>query len=163
MRSALIVSLAGLAMAWSDPAMAATATAGLGVQMAVTSICIITSSPALDFGQIVFNKNINGSTTLGVSCSPGTSYTIGLDAGIGAGASGTLRRLTLVGGTRTLNYYLATDSALSNLWGNTVGTNTVSGVGTGSQQNYTIYGRVPFLVVAPAGNYVDTVTITVSY
>ena len=42
-----------------------------------------------------------------------------------------------------LNYSLSSDPAHTINWGNTVGTDTVSGTGTGGLQIITVYGFVP--------------------
>jgi len=49
------------------------------------------------------------------------------------------------------------------VWGNTVGTNTVAGTGTGNSQSLTVYGNVPAQATPPAATYNDTITVTVTY
>jgi spore coat protein U-like protein len=67
------------------------------------------------------------------------------------------------GPTNTLNYQLYSDSARSAIWGNTTGTDTVTGVGTGLAQALTVYGSVPAAQPAPAGDYQDIITVTIYY
>jgi spore coat protein U-like protein len=92
---------------------------------------------------------------------PTQRYNIGLDAGTGSGATVATRKLT--SGSNTINYMLYCDSGRSIVWGNTVGTNTVSGTGSGDPQSYTVYGRVPAQTTPAAGTYNDTITVTVTY
>jgi spore coat protein U-like protein len=48
-------------------------------------------------------------------------------------------------------------------WGNT-SASWVSGTGTGAAQTLTVYGLIPLQTTpAPATDYADTVTITVTY
>jgi len=69
----------------------------------------------------------------------------------------------MASGTNVLNYQLYSDSARSTIWGNTVGTDTVTGSGTGLALDHTVYGSIPAAQVVPAGSYQDTITVTISY
>ena len=48
-------------------------------------------------------------------------------------------------------------------WGQTLNTDTVNGVGSGSVATLTIYGRIPAQVSQPPGVYTDTVQVTLTY
>jgi spore coat protein U-like protein len=109
----------------------------------------------------VLTANVDQTTTLQVQCTNTTPYNIGLDAGTGSGATVTTRKLT--SGAHTVNYSLYSDSGRTTVWGNTVGTNTVSATATGAAQSYTIYGRVPSQTTPAPGTYTDTITVTVTY
>jgi spore coat protein U-like protein len=162
MRRALITFIFGFATAWCNQAMAVTTTANLGVQMAVTASCAIGSVGALSFGTSgLLTTAVDATTTLGVQCTTGTTYNVGLNAGTGAGA--TVAARTMSNGASTLVYTLYSKSARTTVWGNTVNTDTVSGAGTGSVQTYTVYGRAPAQTTPAAGVYSDTVTVTVTY
>jgi spore coat protein U-like protein len=86
-----------------------------------------------------------------------------MNAGIGLGGTTTLRVMTSASGT--LLYGLFPDPSLAINWGNTLGTNTVSGTSslTTLVNIINIYGLIPAGQAAPAGNYADTVTMTVTY
>jgi spore coat protein U-like protein len=106
-------------------------------------------------------ENVN---TVTVTCSIGTGYTIGLV--LGASATTELRIMT--DGTNTLNYALYRDSSRTQLWGNTVGTDTEPGTATTSTvplgtNIHTVYGRISSGQNVPAGIYTDIVTVTVAY
>ncbi len=62
-----------------------------------------------------------------------------------------------------MKYALYSDSGRTTVWGNTVGTNTVSGTYAIAQLPLTVYGSIPAGQSIPAGNYTDTVTVTITY
>ena len=55
------------------------------------------------------------------------------------------------------------DNGRTQRWGNTVNTDTLGLTGSGSPQSTSMYGRVPVQAGVPAGNYADTVTLTITY
>ncbi|MFX5809037.1 spore coat protein U domain-containing protein, partial [Acinetobacter baumannii] len=55
------------------------------------------------------------------------------------------------------------DSARSNNWGSTIGTDTVTGTGSGLTQTLTVYGQIAAAQTPLAGAYSDTVTVTLTY
>jgi len=105
----------------------------------------------------------NGTTTLQVGCSSGTTYNVGLSAGTATGATVSNRSMTLNGGTTLLGYRLFRDSGRTSNWGNTVGTDTVTGTGTGVIQNLTVYGVIPAGQSVATGSYTDTIIATLTY
>lgn len=161
-------SLCALALATASmldlaPSYAATRTATFNVTAQVVSDCTIVSAPNLDFGTIgVLNIAYYANSTLVVACTPGTAYTVGLDAGSVSGSTVGTRYLNGPGGN--LNFVLTRDSGYAQIWGNTPGTDTAGGTGTGSNQNYTIYGRINAMQATRApGSYTTTVTATITY
>ncbi len=143
-------------------AYAATATSSIAVTASVLQTCIVSAS-ALAFGNYdpTSATPTDSTTTVLVTCSLSTTYNVGLSAGGGSGASVASRKMT--SGGNTLNYSLYTSAARTTVWGNTVGTDTVAGTGTGLPVSYTVYGRVPAQQSVPGGAYTDTVTVTVTY
>jgi spore coat protein U-like protein len=141
---------------------AATSTATFSVQVTIVATCTINSASALNFGsQGVFTVNVDQTSTIQVQCTNTTPYTIGLDAGLGTGATVAVRKMT--SGGVTVNYSLYSDSLRTTVWGTTIGTNTVAATGNGAAQSYTVYGRIPAQTTPAPGTYNDTVTVTVSY
>ena len=69
----------------------------------------------------------------------------------------------MVSGANNLNYQLYSDSARSTIWGETTGTDTVTGVGTGLAQDHTVFGAIPGTQNIPAGDYADTITVRIYY
>ena len=141
---------------------AATTTTTFQVQITITSSCVINSASTLNFGtQGVLTADVDGTSTLQVQCTAGTPYNIGLDAGTGSGATVSGRKMT--SGDSTISYALYSNAGRTSNWGNTVGTDTVSGTGNGSTQSSTVYGRVAAQSTPAPGTYSDTITMTVTY
>ena len=109
-------------------------------------------------------SSVDSTSIIDIQCSIATPYKIGLNAGLGAGATTSNRKMTGPG-NKTINYQLYRDSAHTLNWGNDtiVGTDTNNGIGTGSRQSYTVYGRVLPQTTPPSGSYTDAVTVTVVY
>jgi spore coat protein U-like protein len=148
---------------WAGASHAANSvTSTFAVQVTLSATCLINSASTLQFApQGVLSANVPGTSTIQVTCTNTTPYTIGLDAGTGSGATVAVRKMT--SGGATVNYSLYTDSAHSNVWGNTIGTDTVAGTGNGSAQSFTVYGQIPSQTTPAPGNYADTITVTVTY
>jgi spore coat protein U-like protein len=155
-------AIALLPVLFADPSHAATATASFKVQITLIASCVINSTATLNFGNSgVLAANVDGTTTLQVQCTNGTPYNIGLNAGTGSGATVAVRKMTH--GASTINYSLYSDNGRTTVWGNTVGTNTVTATGSGAAQTYTVYGRVPLQTTPAPASYSDTITVTVTY
>lgn len=143
-------------------ARATTTTASMAVQMTITASCTINSASTLNFGSSgVVAANVDQTSTVQVQCTNTTPYNVGLDAGTGSGATVAARKMT--NGAATITYSLYSDSGRTTVWGNTIGTNTVSATGSGAAQNFTVYGRVPAQSTPAPAVYTDTVTVTVTY
>ena len=162
MRRSVAYCVATAFAAASGAAHAATATTSFQVQLTIQAQCLINSASTLNFGtQGVLSANVDQTSAIQVQCTNTTPYNIGLDAGTGAGATVTTRKLT--GGGATINYSLYSDSARTSVWGNTIGTNTVASTGTGAAQSFTVYGRIPSQTTPAPATYTDTITVTVTY
>jgi spore coat protein U-like protein len=145
------------------PAMAAVATGNMTVRITIQAECKVQSASDLDFGtKGVLDVATDQTSTIGVQCTTGQTYNVGLSAGAGAGATTAIRQMTGPGAA-TINYSLYRDTARTLLWGVTIGTDTTAGTGNGNVQNLTVYGRVPAQTTPAAGIYTDTVAITVTY
>jgi spore coat protein U-like protein len=138
---------------------ASTANTTFAVTSSVVASCTI-SATSLAFGNYTLSQ-LDATSTLTLTCTSGTAAAIGLNAGTGSGATVTVRKMTSAG--NTLNYALYQDAGRTTIWGNTVGTDTVSTTGTGAAQTITVYGRIPASQTSPIGSYADTVTATVTF
>ena len=149
-------------MPWAELHAQQTAQTTFKVKGRVQAVCEVTASD-LDFGTYTAQSGtpLQGTTLLRTTCTPNTTYNIGLSAGTSPGATVNQRRMVL--GTQVLNYQLYSDSSRTKIWGVTVPTNTVWGVGTGVTQDYTVFGAVPAGQVVPAGDYADTITVYIYY
>lgn len=156
--------IAGLMVAGG--AQAATSTGSLSVNATVLTSCTVTPGP-LSFGNYdpTSATATDATASIVVLCTAGTAYTLGLDAGQGAGATPASRKLTRVSASDLLGYAIYTDSGRSTNWGNTSGTGALTGTTSlaSLSQTFTAYGRIPASQIAPAGAYADSVTVTLSY
>ncbi len=157
-RIAVAVALA-TSPAWLT---AATKTTTFAVRLTLTADCTITASD-LDFGsQGVLAANVDQTSSVSVTCSNNAPYQVGLDGGTAAGSS-IANRLMAGTGAATVQYQIYRDSGRTQIWGNTPGTDTVGGTGSGAAQAITMYGRVPPQATPAAGTYTTTVTATVNF
>lgn len=149
---------------------AATTTTTFQVTAAVLARCTV-SATALNFGN--YNPGVaavDGSSTVSVFCTKGTSYNVGLNPGLAPGATVSTRRMrSAATPAEELTYSLFTDAGRTTNWGNMVGTDTQTGTGNGigSATALTVYGRIPDSVANQnalvASDYADTITVTVTY
>lgn len=139
----------------------------VGTTMPVTALtvnaCAVAATP-LVFGTL---NQLNGSpndsqTTVVVTCTPGTAYDVGMDNGTHATAG--VRQMAPTIGSSKVPYVLYSNASRTVAWGNTVGTNTVTGTAGTIPATLIVYGRVPagFTPVA-ADAYSDVVTVTVTF
>lgn len=142
--------------------MAATATSTFNVTMTIGASCTVISASTMAFGSSgVILTNVDQTSSISVQCTDTTPYAIGLNAGVGAGATVATRKMS--NGARTINYTLYSNAGRSTVWGDTPGTDTVAGVGNGDPQAFTVYGRVAPQTTPAPGSYTDTITVTVTY
>ena len=132
------------------------------VSARVQAVCDITASD-LSFGNYTAQSGtpLLGTTQLLATCTPNTTYNVGLNEGTSPGATVNQRRM--VSGANSLNYQLYSDASRSTIWGNTPGTDTVAGVGTGVAVQHVVYGTVPAAQVVPAAEYSDVITVRIYY
>lgn len=129
----------------------------------VIDACNLTAND-LDFGNYssISGSPLDATSTIDVTCTNGTAYTVLLDDGTTLGGDFTARLMT--DSTNTLEYNLYTTSGRTTVWGDSTGaTATVGNTGDGTQQSLTVYGRIPASQNVPVGSYSDSVTATVSF
>jgi spore coat protein U-like protein len=131
-----------------------TTTTSFLVTASVQANCTI-SATNLIFGDYT-QAQLDGQSQISLTCTNGSPWNVGLNQGTSPGATVTTRRMTGPG-SFSLLYFLYRDAARTLNWGNTVGTDTESGTGTGSAQTITVYGRVPASQPAGPGGYRDTI------
>ena len=143
---------------------AATATTTFQVQITIQAACNINSATTLDFGtQGVLATNTDATSTITVQCTLLTPYNIGLNVGTGTGATAAARLMTSGASSDTVTYSLYRDPSRLLVWGDTIGTNTLVGAGTGLAVSHTVYGRVPAQTTPSPALYTDTITVTVTF
>lgn len=160
LRVSFAVAAAGLMPLSSH---AANATATLPVAATVVSTCVVAATP-LVFGNYSSTTaaDTEAESKVVVACTPGTAYDVALDAGQNS-SSVSDRKLAGPTAGATLAYGLYRDANHSQNWGNTPGSDTITGTGDGDEQAISVYGNIPQGQVAPVGAYTDVVTVTVSY
>lgn len=164
-QSWLSTVLLAAAALYAPVSQAQTATTTFNVTLTIQSSCTVNTPAATNvaFGtHPSTDVDIDAVGQLNVNCTPGTGYTIALDEGLNAGGGGVAARAMINGASDLVPYQLYADAGRTAIWGETVGTDTVAGVGTGAVQAYAVYGRVPSASF-PAASYADTITATVTY
>jgi spore coat protein U-like protein len=162
LRAFKVAALAtALVTAAPNLASAATASANLTVTATVLSTCSVAAG-SLAFGNYdpTSALNVDQAGTFQVTCTKGTSATVGLDSG--SNASGATRRMT--DGTDFLSYELYKETARTNVWSNSGGglVNLVAAP-SNAAQTLTVYGRISGSQNVQAGSYSDIVVITVTF
>ncbi|MHA3890858.1 Csu type fimbrial protein [Acinetobacter sp. GXMZU3951] len=172
----LVLTMLAVSGLISMNSMADAATGNLLIKARVVKSCFVNTNATgavtaavIDFGDITsLANNVDADTSgsggakVGVLCSNGTSWT--LTAGAGNNEASTQRRMITGSGTTVdyLPYNLYSNSARSTQIA--VGGNVAVGTGTGNQQTYDVYARIPAGTPLPtAGNYIDTVALTITY
>ncbi len=155
-----VLAIVCAALSW--PALAQTASTTFDVTITITSTCSIDTPAPTD---VAFGSNPSTATDieadglLNVNCTNGTPYVIALNEGL----NGTdIASRAMSDGTNLVPYQLYQDAARTVVWGETAGTDTVAGTGTGAVQQIPVYGLVPSANF-PAASYADTVTATIIY
>ena len=159
-RRALLVGLgtAALAAGWPpSPAAAATASTSFSVTADVQTHCEVTATN-LNFGAYS-GVLLDGTSTLDVTCTPGTPYNIQLHEGTAPGATTSTRKMTGPGG-ELLAYGLFRDAARTLNWGEVVPRDTQFGVGS---QTFTVFGRIPGGQFVQSGAYSDTILVELTF
>jgi len=163
-KTALLSAFLGFVVLGLTPisavAQANPATTTFGVSATVLKDCIV-SATALPFGNYT-GAVVNTSSTVTVTCTSGTKYTVGLNPGLTTGATVTTRQMGITQPAGGLNYSLLTTSYSGANWGNTSGS-WVSGTGSGAAQPLTVYGVLAAAQYVPPGSYTDTIAVTVTY
>lgn len=157
--SSIALAVAGLIAAGAASGAAAqTKTAQFAVRAQVVADCQITAQD-LNFGTYSSASPATASTPLNLRCTPGSAATVSLDGG----SSGNPQQRHMVG-PANLNYQLFRDAALQDPI-NTAGAafQLQGSQNTGQTVIFTVHGQVPSGQTVPAGNYVDTIRVTVQY
>ncbi len=156
------------------PALLAIALAGAcaNVQAAIT--CVFTTY-SVAFGNYDPSAAgaTNGSGTVSVNCTRDNvtgspNFTVALAIGAGNWGSFANRQMQISTGSERLLYNLYRDPARTLIWGDGIAYPTASIPITGIAKNssktgsFTIYGRIPALQNVAAGNYADSVLISIT-
>lgn len=154
-----MVFVVAIAVLTSDSSYAADVTDTFTVSATVIASCDV-SAGDLAFGNYdpVTGAAVAGTSTINVTCSNGTGWTLKLDDG----SAGSFAPRTMLKVADALDYNLYTEVAHTNVWNDTTVVGT--GTGDGTAQAQTVYGLIAASqFTAPVGDYSDTITATVTY
>lgn len=164
--AALCLSAAALTGA-TGSATAATATATFQVNATLLKFCSA-SATNMAFGAYdpLSATPLDSTSTISVTCTKNTAFTVALNPGVTTGA--TLAQRLMGNGTDFMQYNLFTTAARSTIWGDgtgATGTGSGTGVNLATPVALTVYGRVPTgqSTLSP-GTYTETtITATITY
>ncbi|WMD18906.1 spore coat U domain-containing protein [Achromobacter seleniivolatilans] len=102
------------------------------------------------------------SSQITVKCTNNNAYSVSLNGG--SVANNVLaRKMKHETAADTVNYQLYQDSAYATIWGDATGGLPLVGLGSGANQVFTVYGRVPVQSTPRPGNYKDVITATITF
>ena len=133
----------------------------MAVSSLIVNTCVVAATP-LVFGTLdLIGSAPNDSTsTVTVTCTPGTAYNVGLDNGANFLVTRRMKSATAA----YIPYALYSDTTRATPWGDIIGTSTVAGTAAVIPTILTVYGRVPGGTTPVVANtYVDLVTVTITY
>jgi spore coat protein U-like protein len=160
---AMVAVMSAAALSVAPSSFAGTKTATFQVSLTVQADCSISANP-LAFGSTgVIDTNLDQTSSLSVTCTKGTPYTVALDAGTGTGSTIAERQMGNAGATASVKYNIYRDEARTQVWGQLSGIDTIGATGTGDAQSINVYGRVPAQTAPVADTYTSTVTATVAF
>ena len=142
----------------------------LDVTITSDKSCDVTSTGDVAFGNALASAGtvdaVGGLVT--VQCTIGVPYDVALNAGNNGGSDVGARQMLHTNGTDAIAYQLYSDAGRSQVWGNTVDTNTVEGTGTGFggpayNRTHPIFARATIPGESPVGTYSDVITATVVF
>jgi spore coat protein U-like protein len=131
-------------------------TANLNVTAEVQAACDVFAG-TLSFGSYTATADKEADGSFSYQCTPGTEITLSL--GPGLNSEGETR--AMADGVERLQYELYQDANRSEEWG-ADGNALIATSATASETTVPVYGLIPQGQSAPAGNYSDTVQITLS-
>lgn len=155
--------LFGATLSWTGSAQASTTQSTMSVSTTVQSSCLVSATP-LAFGTYdpVSTTPANATSSITVTCTSGTSFVVGLNAGSAPGATVTARQMS--NAANRLDYGLFRNAGRTDNWGNTPGVDALAPItATATPSVVPVYGQIAAQQNIPAGAYSDTVTVTVTY
>jgi len=162
---ALRASLMGpaLSLLAAAPAAAGASTGQFRVTLTIQAECKLKVANDVGFAAMGdFPSATNDNEFIGAQGAGRAPYNIGLNAGAGSGATVPVRRMATTVGEAE-NYTLFRDAAATQIWGDTISSNTLPANSNGAVETFTVYGRVPARTMTPAGHFSDTVQVVITY
>ena len=125
------------------------------VTIKVNESCKIDTTSDVNFADIDRSTSVNQTAQgkVNVTCTIGTPYTVGL--------AGSGKMSNTSDAASSIAYNLFQDTGYTKSWDNSQSLNTQTGSGTSQQLD--VYAKLAGNTNVKAGNYLDTVTATVTY
>jgi len=121
---------------------------------------------SLQFGDYnpLSGSTLDATADVYVTCDIAVAYNVTLDAGANSGGNFSPRRMATMGGGYSLAYNIFRDPGRIEIWGDGSGnTFTHLGVGTGTENHFIAYGRLPGRQNVPVGLYGDVLSVLVEW
>jgi spore coat protein U-like protein len=148
----------------SSPAFAGQATNTLPVRVQVYTGCSLVTRPlTFDATGIVGTNPIDATTTITVRCTPNTDFDVDIDTGLYANGASANRRMFSASTNSYVSYDVFRDSPRSNVWGRGKTRNVAGNSGSGAPLDIVLYGRVQNTGKIVAGDYKDTLLVTLNF
>jgi len=143
------------------PASAGRATYTMPATATIVNGCTLEALPLIFNVPTPTNANVDSSTSVTVTCTPNIAFTLDIDTGLYG--NGINRRVYNATANAYINYDVYKDPPRSQVWG-TGGAKNVSGnSGVTGIVVVPVYGRLASSAKLKAGNYNDTLTVTISF
>lgn len=163
---AAVAAAAGSAVAGSSPQ-----TGSFNVTATVVQSCRITASPDLAFGNYdpadVNNTTpLDSTSSISVRCTRGTAGRVELGQGANpaAGSTAAVPLRQMAAGSARLRYDIHTDGSRATMWGAGVDNDVdFTSASSNTATTLTTFGRIPAGQDVPAGDYRDSVVVTVRF
>ncbi|AUT45656.1 spore coat U domain-containing protein [Achromobacter sp. AONIH1] len=134
----------------------------LTVKALVQKNCTISATNLVFPAQGVLTVPVPGSSQISVQCTNNNAYSLALNGGT-VGGNVLARKMKHSTAADTVSYQLYQGSNYAIVWGDASGGSPKTGLGSGTVQNHTVYGRVPAQTTPRPGSYSDTVTATITF
>ena len=148
-------------MLTASPAYAGRATYTMPVQAQVINGCTVNALPLIFNVPVPTNLNVDSSTTVTIACTPNIPFTLDIDNGLYA--NGINRRVFNAAANAYISYDVYKDPPRSQVWGTGGAKNVTGNSGATGIVVMPVYGRLASSARLKAGNYRDTLTVTINF
>ncbi|WP_313623820.1 spore coat U domain-containing protein [Achromobacter sp.] len=134
----------------------------LVVRTTVQKNCTISATDMAFPARGTLTTAVAATSQITVRCTNANAFSLALNGGSVAG-NVTARKMKHETAADTVGYQLYQDAAYATVWGDASGGTPRAGVGTGANQTFTVYGRVPAQATPRPGSYRDVITATITF
>jgi spore coat protein U-like protein len=143
------------------PAQAGRANYTMSATATIINGCTVNALPLIFNVPVPTNLNVDSSTTVSIACTPNIPFTIDIDTGLYG--NGINRRVFNPTANAFINYDVYKDPPRSQVWGTGGAKNVAGNSGATGRVILPVYGRLASSTKLKAGNYRDTLTVTISF